>query len=287
FMASFANLANKEVVLTVSNRASGGTTRDVVVKTLGNENSLRYADWVRRNREYVAEKTGGKIAYIHIPDMWKNGLIQFNTWFYPQLDKEGMVVDARWNGGGAVSQMIVQRFRRKLVSFDRSRAGGLYTYPARVLNGPSVVLTNEFAGSDGDIFPMVMQMEKIAPVIGMRSWGGVVGIRGDKTLVDGGMVTQPEFAWWDPQQGWDLENRGVNPDIEIQNQPQDVARGVDAQLDRAIEEVMKLHKANPPIVPKFGPVRNRSREAYLEKEVAATKGTEGSGPGQATKSPPK
>ena len=128
FLASFENLGNKEVVLTVSDRASGGTTRDVMVKTLYSEAQLRYADWVRHNREYVAEKTGGKIAYVHIPDMWKNGLIQFNTWFYPQLDKEGMVVDARWNGGGAVSQMIVERFRRHLV-FDR--CGGAASPPTR------------------------------------------------------------------------------------------------------------------------------------------------------------
>jgi tricorn protease len=285
FLASLEGLANKDVVLTVSNQASGGRTRDVAVKTLQGEGPLRYADWVRHNREYVAEKTGGKIAYIHIPDMWKNGLIQFNTWFYSQLDREGMVVDARWNGGGAVSQMLVERFRRHLVSFDRSRNGGIYTYPNRVLNGPFVVMTNQFAGSDGDIFPAVIQMEKLAPVIGMRSWGGVVGIRGDKPLVDGGRVTQPEFAWWDPGQGWGLENRGVIPDIEIENQPQDVARGMDAQLDRAIQEVMKLHEQNPPIVPKFGPVRNRTRDVYLEKEIAGAKSGEGSDAGRAAKSP--
>jgi tricorn protease len=287
FTASFENLAGKEVVLTVSDKASGGASRDVVVKTIPGEGSLRYADWVRHNREYVAEKTGGKIGYVHIPDMWKNGLIQFNTWFYPQLDKEGMVVDARWNGGGAVSQMIVERFRRHLVSFDRSRAGGISTYPNRVLNGPFVVLTNQFAGSDGDIFPMVVQLEKLAPVIGMRTWGGVVGIRGDKPLVDGGMLTQPEFAWWDPGQGWSLENRGVIPDIEIENQPQDLAKGKDAQLDRAIEEVMKLHEAHPPVVPKFGPVRDRTRAVYLEKEVAGAKPGNGSDSGEAAKSPHK
>jgi tricorn protease len=232
---------------------------------MGSDSDLRYSDWVRQNREYVAEKTGGRIGYVHIPDMWKDGLIEFNTWFYPQLDKEGMVVDARWNGGGAVSQMIIERLARKVVSFDRARGGGVYTYPARTLNGPFVVLTNEFAGSDGDIFPAVVQLQKMAPVIGMRSWGGVVGIRGDKPLVDGGMLTEPEFAWWDAR-GWAIENHGVDPDIEVQNMPQDLAKGVDAQLDRAITEVMALHQANPPLVPEFGPVRDRSRKAFLERE---------------------
>jgi len=266
FQASMDNLAGKEVVLTVNKQPSKEGARDVVVTPLGSEGDLRYADWVRRNREYVASKTGGRIGYIHIPDMWKDGLIQFNTWFYPQLDKEGMVVDARWNGGGAVSEMIVERLRRRVISFDRARGGGVSTYPAAVLNGPFVVLTNEFAGSDGDIFPYAIQLEKLAPVIGMRSWGGVVGIRGDKPLVDGGTLTQPEFAWWDMKEGWGLENRGVIPDIEIQNLPQDLAKGVDAQLDRAVTEVMRLHKERPPLKPDFGPVRDRSRDGF-KKEV--------------------
>ena len=262
YHASLEALAGKRVVLTVNSKNSREGAHDVVVTPLGNERDLRYADWVRVNREYVAQKTGGKIGYVHIPDMWTDGLVRFNTWFYPQLDREGMVIDVRWNGGGAVSQMILERLRRPVLSFGRSRAGVVSTYPDRVLNGPFVVLTNEHAGSDGDIFPMAVQLEKLAPVIGQRSWGGVVGIRGDKQLVDAGLVTQPEFAWWDPKLGWDLENRGVVPDIEVQNLPQDVARGIDTQLDRSIEEVLKLHAAKPPIKPNFGPVRPKSREAY-------------------------
>jgi tricorn protease len=268
FLASLANLADKAVVLTVNGKPTKDGAREAVVKPLGNDSALRYADWVRRNREYVAKKTDGKIGYIHLPDMWQQGLIQFNTWFYPQLDREGMVVDVRWNGGGAVSQMIVERLRRRVISFDRARGGGISTYPYRTLNGPFVVITNEFAGSDGDIFPAAVQLEGLAPVIGMRSWGGVVGIRGDKPLVDGGLLTQPEFAWWDPKQGWSLENRGVIPDIELQNLPQDLAKGVDAQLDRAIQEVMKLHDLKPPVRPGFGPVRDRTRGAFA-KEVDA------------------
>lgn len=265
FLAAFENRAGKEVILTVGAKPGDEEARDVVVTPAGREGDLRYSDWVRKNREYVTEKTGGKIGYIHIPDMWTDGLVEFNTWFYPQLEKEGMVVDCRWNGGGAVSQQILERFRRTIVSFDRSRGGGVTTYPSRTLNGPFVVITNEFAGSDGDIFPAAVQLEKLAPVIGMRSWGGVVGIRGDKPLQDGGLLTQPEFAWWDPIDGWELENRGVVPDIEIQNMPQDLARGVDAQLDRSIEEVLRLHEEEPPVVPEFGPARDRSRDAYKDE----------------------
>ena len=267
--AYLAGQSSREIVLTVNSRPKAKGARDVAVRTLDSDENhdLVYSDWVRSNREYVAAKTEGKIAYIHIPDMWKRGLIEFNTWFYPQLDREGMVVDVRWNGGGSVSAMLVERFKRRLLGVFRARGGGVFTYPRRVLNGPFVVLTNEFAGSDGDIFPMAIQLEKLAPVIGMRSWGGVVGMRVGKHLMDGGIVTAPEFAWWDPEQGWDLENRGVIPDIELQNLPQDLARGRDAQLDRAIEEVLRLRAEHPPVKPEFGPVRRRTREAYREREL--------------------
>ncbi len=259
----FANLAGKDVLLTVGKTSSGKDTRDVLVKPLPSETDLRYAHWVRENREYVAAQTGGKIGYIHVPDMWTPGLVAFNKWFYPQLDKEGLVVDVRWNGGGAVSQMLLARLQRKLLSFDLARGGGISTYPARVLNGPFVVLTNEFAGSDGDIFPQVVQLAGLAPVIGIRSWGGVVGISGVRPLQDGGMVTNPVVAWWDPKDGWDLENRGVIPDIEVQNLPQELARGKDTQLDRGIAEVLKLHAEHPPVKAEFGKIRDRSRKAFV------------------------
>jgi len=262
FHAALEGLAGKEVLLTVADKPSGGKERRVVVKALGSDRGLRYADWVLDNREYVAEQTEGRMAYIHIPNMSSRGLIEFDTWFYSQLDKEGMVVDARWNGGGFVSQLMVERLRRKPISWDRSRGGGVWPYPYRSLLGPFVVLTNQFAGSDGDIFPMAIQLEGLAPIIGMRSWGGVVGIRADKPLVDGGILTQPEFAWWDAKQGWSLENRGVIPDIEVENLPQELALGMDAQLDRAIDEVLKLHRRHPPVRPDFGPEPDKSRDAY-------------------------
>ncbi|MBD3334159.1 MAG: peptidase, partial [Candidatus Eisenbacteria bacterium] len=169
------------------------------------------------------------------------------------------------NGGGFVSQLLLSRFTRDIISWDRTRGGAVTTYPYRVLNGPFVVLTNEHAGSDGDIFPAAVQLAGIAPVIGQRSWGGVIGIRGGRNLVDRGRVTQPEFAWWDSQRGWELENRGVEPDIEVQNLPQELARGIDAQLDRGILEVLKLHREQPPEKPEFGPVPPRTREAYRDE----------------------
>jgi tricorn protease len=266
FLAAFENLADKDVVLTVNTRPDRNGARDVVVRTLGSERRLRYVDWVRRNREYVARKTGGKVGYIHLPDMGASGLIAFDTWFYPQIDKEALVVDVRWNGGGFVSQRILERMRRKVIAVFRSRGGSVSTYPVRSVDGPFVVLTNEYAGSDGDIFPTVVQLDKLAPVIGKRSWGGVVGIRADKPLVDGGVPTQPEYAFWDAKHRWGTENRGVIPDIEVQNLPQDVARSFDAQLERGIAEVQRLMIERPAPKRDFGGVPDRSRKAFEKRE---------------------
>jgi tricorn protease len=265
-LAAFENLADKDVVLTVNSRPDLVGARDVVVHLLGSDRRLRYFDWVRRNREYVAQKTGGKVGYLHLPDMGRNGLIAFDTWFYPQIDKQAIVVDVRWNGGGFISQRILERMRRKVVAVFRARSGTVGTYPSATVDGPFVVLTNEYAGSDGDIFPTVVQLDKLAPVIGMRSWGGVIGIRGDKPLVDGGTPTQPEFAFWDPKQRWALENRGVIPDIEVQNLPQDVARSVDAQLDRGIAEIERQLADHPPAKRDFGGIPDRSRKAFANRE---------------------
>ena len=263
--ANLLGLAGRKVILTVNGKNSPDGARDVVVTLRGDDHSLRYHDWVRRNREYVAEKSGGRLGYVHVPDMGGAGLIAFETWFASQLDKDGLVIDCRWNRGGFVSQLLLERLSRQLVGYDRARGGGLSTYPYHVLNGQFVVLTNEFAGSDGDIFPYSVQQLKLAPVIGERSWGGVVGIRGDKPMVDGGFLTQPEFAHWWPGAGWAVENHGVDPDIEVQNLPQDVAAGRDPQLDRAIAELQKELAEHPPVKPDFGPEPKKTRSDFQGK----------------------
>lgn len=261
-LAELEGKAGVPVLLTVSPTASGKGARTVVVTPTADDNRLRYVDWVRRNREYVAEKSGGKFGYVHVPDMGTEGLVAFETWFYPQLDEEGLVVDVRWNSGGYVSQLLVERLGRDVIGFGRARGGAVTTYPRRVLNGPFVVLLNEFAGSDGDIFPKAVQLEGLAPVIGTRSWGGIIGIRADKSLVDGGQSTQPEFASWYPSGGWLVENHGVDPDVVVQNLPQDLAQGRDPQLDAGIAVLVRLHAEHPPIVPVFGPVPSKSRDAF-------------------------
>lgn len=263
FHASLEKLADKDVLLTVADDAAGKQNRrDVVVTTLRSEGALRYADWVRRNREWVAQASGGKFGYVHIPDMGYNGMTTFDRWFYPQTDREGLIIDCRWNGGGFVSQILLERLRRPITAWDRTRFGGVETYPYRALKGPFVVLTNQEAGSDGDILPRAVQIEKLAPVIGMRSWGGVIGISNGEDLVDRGTVTFPFAAWWEKDGGWTIENHGVDPDIVVENLPQEVAGGKDSQLERGLAELSRLHAANPPEKPDFGSIRARNRESF-------------------------
>ncbi len=257
--ARLANLAEREVLLTVGPRADRSGTRDVQVRTLAHEGELRYRDWVRRNRAWVAARTGGKVGYLHLPDMGGEGLAAFIRQFYPQIETDALIVDVRYNGGGFVSQMIIERLRREVVAWDRPRRGALEKYPYRTHVGPKVVLVNEEAGSDGDIFPYVFQMLKLGPVIGTRTWGGVIGIRGDKTFIDGGLSTQPEYAWFDRRWGWDLENRGVEPDIVVDNRPEDQVAGRDAQLERGLAEIERMLAENPPQRPAPPPVPDKSR----------------------------
>ena len=247
------NQARKHVRLTIADDARGSNTRAIEVKTLADERPLRYAAWVEQNRKYVEEKSEGKLGYIHIPDMMGDGLAMFSRMFYPQLDKHGMVVDIRSNQGGFVSQMMVQRLSRKVWAFMEPRHGLRDRYPARTLHGHLAAIIDQHAGSDGDIFPASFRMLGLGPLIGMRTWGGVVGIRGDKRFVDLGMSTQPEFAWWDPKGGWSIENEGVKPDIEIDLTPGDIAAGRDPQLDRAIDYLLQKLKEQPMDLPKPPP----------------------------------
>ena len=258
--------AGKRVLLTINNKPSLEGAREVAITPPGSEGNLRYVDWVRRNREYVAAKSDGKIGYLHVPDMGANGLVRFETWLYPQQDRDGLVVDVRWNRGGFVSQLLLDKLRRPTLGFDVSRAGGVWRYPAAPRKGPFVVITNAFAGSDGDIFPRAVQLEGLAPVIGERSWGGVVGIRGDKPMVDGGYLTQPEYAFWFRQGGWGVENHGVDPDLVVPWDPKDVAAGHDTQLDAAIAEVLKRVAAAPPLAPPTDRANDKSRGAYEKRE---------------------
>ncbi len=241
------NKSNKFVKLTVNSSPSMQGSREINIKTIDNEADLRYFDWVETNRRKVDSMTNGKIGYIHVPDMMpSNGLNWFVKQFYPQLRKEGLIIDDRYNGGGNVSPMIIERLRRELVVAKVARnQETILTNPDAVMTGPMVCLINEQSMSDGDLFPYQFKTLGLGPVIGKRSWGGVVGIYGSLPLLDGSSVNRPEVANFGADGTWILEDVGMVPDIEVDNHPAKEYEGIDEQLIRGVEEINKLIKTNP------------------------------------------
>ena len=252
------NKDGRSVELTVNDEPTTEGSRKVKVRTINSERGLAYYTWVKKNREYVTEKTGGRVGYIHIPDMGTNGLTEFIKWYYGQLDKEGLVVDVRYNGGGFVSQQILERLRRVLAGMGHSRNFPPTTYPGATFVGHMVCLTNLYAASDGDIFSYYWKAFKLGPLVGTRTWGGTVGYRAVHTLMDGGYVIVPEFGTYSLDRRWSMENYGVDPDIVLDNLPADVIAGKDPQLDKAIELVLEAMEKDPikrPEKPDKYPVR--------------------------------
>jgi len=245
----FENTVGKTVILKVNSKPSLDGAREVTVKPIENEYGLRYRYWVDSNRRKVDEATNGRVGYIFIPDMGGGGLNEFAESYFPQIKKDGLIVDVRYNGGGFVSQMILERLRRVVAGMGCSRNGADYTYPEGALFGPMVCLINQYSASDGDFFPYYFREYGLGPLIGKRTWGGVVGIRGFPPLVDGGYVTAPEFAPFNLKGEWVMENHGVDPDIEIDNLPDQVILGHDPQLEKALEVIMKKLEEQPQKLP--------------------------------------
>jgi tricorn protease len=244
------NKANRPVQLTVNSRPTSEGSHTISYRPITNETDLIYLDWVTDNREFVSKATSGKVGYIHIPDMGANGIREFIKYFYPQIRKEALIVDVRGNGGGNVSQMLIERLRRDLLGTDFGRNDQFTnTYPGTVFYGPKVCLINETSASDGDIFPYMFKQAGLGPLIGKRTWGGVVGISGRGPLLDGGQVFVPEFATASTTGQWVIEGHGVDPDMLVENDPAAVIGGHDPQLERGIAEIMKELKANPKTLP--------------------------------------
>ena len=223
--------------------------RSVTVHTLYSERPARYRAWVNDNRRRVHDATDGQVGYVHIPDMGSNGYAEFHRGYLAEVDKPALIVDVRFNGGGNVSALLLEKLARRRLGYDLERWGGYTPYPRESVAGPLLALTNEHAGSDGDIFSHSFKLMGLGPLIGKRTWGGVVGIWPRHALVDGTVTTQPEFSFWFEDVGWNVENYGTEPDIEVDITPQDYRAGQDTQLERAIEEILKLLQANPPLQP--------------------------------------
>ncbi len=261
--------AGKEIWLTVSDpgataararagrrgaRTAGGAgkpgeERTISLRTLRSEFPLRYRDWVERNRAWVHKESKGQAGYVHIPNMGPLGYSEFHRYFLAELDYPGLVIDVRFNGGGHVSQLLLDKLLRKRVGYDISRHMAPEPYPSESPAGPMVALTNELAGSDGDIFSHCWKLYQLGPLVGTRTWGGVIGIWPRHPLVDGSLTTQPEFSFWFEDVGWGVENYGTDPDIEVEIKPQDFAADKDPQMERGLRELMRRIRAHKPKKP--------------------------------------
>jgi tricorn protease len=251
------NMAGKQVTLKVNSEPEETGSRETVVVPIEDEQDLYYYNWVQENIRKVTEASNGRIGYIHIPDMGTGGLNEFVKYYYPQLEKEGLIIDVRGNGGGNVSPMIIERLRREAAMIDIARNSSTGYNPGGLHVGPKAVLLDEFSASDGDIFPYRFRHYKLGKLIGKRSWGGVVGIRGTLPIVDGGFLNRPEFSRYNMEGNeWIMEGHGVDPDIIVDNDPALEFQGIDQQLNRAIEVVLdelKDYKKRP--VPPPYPVK--------------------------------
>lgn len=242
------NKAGKAVTLTINSKPSKDGARKVRVRPIANEAELRYISWVEGNRKKVADASGGRIGYIHVPDTQEAGITEFVKGFYSQQDKDAWLIDERFNGGGYIPTFFVEFLRREVSSKMKARNWKDIWFPTGTLEGPKAMLVNEYAGSGGDMLPWLFQTQKVGPLIGTRTWGGLVGIQGSAPLIDGGFLSAPGFGIYDPHKGeWIAENKGVTPDVVVDARPDLIAKGQDPQLETGIKYLMdELKKGKKP-----------------------------------------
>ncbi len=244
------NTADRDVAISLASKK--GDPRRIVVHALRDERMLRYRAWVDANRKFVHDRSDGKVGYLHIPDMGPWGFSEFHRGYLSEFNRDGLVVDVRYNRGGHVSPLLIEKLARKRVGYDISRFGPPMPYPPESVGGPIVALTNQFAGSDGDIFSHVFKLYKLGPLVGKRTWGGVIGINPYHRLVDGTITTQPEFSFWFTDVGYKVENYGTDPDYDVDIAPHDDRTGFDPQMEKALDLLATLRAAASP-KPQFEP----------------------------------
>ncbi len=264
--------AGKSVMLKVASDASGANARDVSVTPTGNEAGLRTLAWIEDNRKKVDELSGGKLAYVYLPDTGMGGLTNFTRYFFAQTDKQGAVIDERFNSGGQAADYIIQVLGRELLSYWAPRYGAIYRTPQGSILGPKVMMINEYSGSGGDAMPWYFRYAKLGPLVGKRTWGGLVGISGYPALMDGGNVTSPSFGFFSPSGQWEVENHGVAPDVEVDMDPKSVAEGHDPQLERAVSVALAELKKNPPPQPHRPAYPNYNREVSARNQNTTADG---------------
>jgi len=241
----FEETAGKSVVLRVGPNADGSGSREVTVVPVENEAALRNLAWIEDNRRKVDQMSGGRLAYVYLPNTGEGGFTNFNRYYFAQIGKEGAVIDERFNGGGQIADYIIDNLSRPLTNFFMTRAGQAFTTPQEAIFGPKAMIINEYAGSGGDAIAWLFRRRGIGPLVGKRTWGGLVGIVGFPSLIDGGTVTAPNLAFYNLKGEWDVENHGVAPDIEVEYDPALVRGGHDPQLEKAVQVVMEELEKHP------------------------------------------
>jgi tricorn protease len=254
----FENTAGKAVEITVGPSPDGKDSRTVTVVPVPNEGALRNRDWVEGNLRRVHEATDGRVAYVYVPDTANQGFDYFKRYFFPQADKDAIIVDERFNGGGQIADYYIDLLRRPVHSYWALRYGMDLRTPVAAITGPKVMLIDETAGSGGDMLPWMFRQQEMGTLVGKRTWGGLVGILGFPILMDGGFVTAPNVAIW-TEDGFIVENVGVPPDIEVEQWPAEVIQGKDPQLEKAIEVALEELRKNPPQKPARPPYPVRAR----------------------------
>jgi tricorn protease len=244
---AFTGLAEKTVELTINDKPTPVGARTVLVKTLAEEERLRNLEWIESHRRRVEEVSKGRVGYIYVPSTGIDGQNELFRQYMAQYDKDGLIIDERFNDGGQIPDRFIELLNRKPLAFWAVRDGVNWPWPPTGHFGPKVMLINGWSGSGGDAFPDYFRKAGLGPLIGMRTWGGLIGISGAPELIDGGGVTVPTFRMYDPDGKWFKEGHGVDPDIEVVDDPTELARGIDPQLERAIQEVLKMLEKTPPV----------------------------------------
>jgi len=245
-----AHKAGRRVVLTVADEPGGRGSRELTVRTVERDHGLRHRAWLEDNRRMVDDLSDGRLAYLYVPNTYIAGYDGFTRGFYSQLDKQGVIIDERFNGGGLVADYIVDMLRREPLNWHVTREGQPYASPLGVIPGPRVMVVNQYAGSGGDCLPHYFRMLELGPIVGTRTWGGLVGIYGYPSLMDGGVVTAPRIAFYGADGTWTAENVGVPPDVEVEITPADFVAGRDPQLERAVQIALEALEADPVVRPR-------------------------------------
>jgi tricorn protease len=253
--------AETQVVLKIASDASGKDAHEVTVTPVAEDLSLRNLAWMEANRRKVQELSGGQLAYVYLPDTATGGLTNFNRYYFAQLDRHGVIIDERFNSGGQAADYIIHAMQRSLMSWWAPRYGAIYRTPQASILGPKVMITNEFAGSGGDAMPWYFREAQLGPLVGKRTWGGLVGIGDIPVLMDGGRVTSPSFGFFNPQGQWDVENHGVQPDFEVDMDPKPVSEGHDPQLEKAVSLALEELTKHPVPEPHRPDYPNYNRHA--------------------------